>query len=325
MTEPSKEIETDCIPKGVQTDITKPEYDFSKLGLRDDIPEHIYHRSPGISKHALDEVAESPLLYKTKKDHPEPSTPAMRIGSATHAYVLETDRFTDEFAIEPAGAPKKPTSAQLNAPKPTEKALISINYWKKWNDENAGKFVISNKPGDDPFWKPGEWQTIQNIHDAVRAHPIASILLDPSQGWAERSAYWMDREFSRLCRCRVDFFNEAHGLAIDFKTAESAGYSDFIRAVSQYRYHVQAESYTAGLKACGVPVKAFVFVVVEKKPPYQIGIYTLDAKARHIGHAMWRQAMRTFDECKKTDEWPAFPPEVRELELPPWCEKGKYY
>ncbi len=295
------------------------------LGLRDDVPEHIYHRSPGISKHQLDQIAISPEYYITRKNHPEPSTPAMRLGSATHAYVLESDRFSDQFAIESIDAPKKPTKPQLAAAIPTKNALISINYWADWNLKNEGKFIISNKPGNDPFWKPGEWQTIKNIHAAVRAHPIASVLLDPSQGWAERSPYWIDKQTGRLCRSRVDFYNEAHGLAIDFKTAVSSGYSDFCRAVVDYRYDVQASMYTAGLRAVNVPVKAFVFIVVEKTPPYAVGIYTLNDKSRHIGHVKWRQSMQTFDECKKTDNWPSYPPEIRELDLPPWAEKGKYY
>jgi len=296
-----------------------------KLGLRDDVPEQLYHRSPGISKHALDDLAISPLEYKTRKEHPEPPTPAMVLGSALHCLVLTPELFDDEFSSD-MGRPKKPTSAQLNAKNgPTEKTLAMMVELEKWEAAREGKIIIKSKPGKDPFWEPGDWQTIHNIRDSVRAHPIASILLDPDQGWAERSAYWYDKETGRLCRSRIDFFNEGHGLAIDLKTAASAGYTDFCRAVVDYRYDVQAAMYTEGLKRVGVPVKAFCFVVVEKKPPYAIGIYTLDPQARHIGYVKWRQAMRTFDECKTADKWPSYPSEVRELILPPWAEKGKYY
>jgi len=309
-----------------ETDTTeaneKPEYDFSKLGLRDDIPEHIYHRSPGINKHGLDNINVSPLHYLTEKENPPPATPAMIIGSALHCLVLEPERFDQEYIKD--DAPKKPTSAQINAKTITPKTQAQIEVYDQWQAAAFGKTIIKDKPGKDPFWEPGDWATLHNIRDAVRAHPVASILLDPDQGWAEKSMYWMDKEIGRLCRGRVDFFNEAHGVAVDLKTAASARYSDFIRAVSDYRYHVQEQMYLAGLKAAKVPVQAFVFVVVEKKPPYAIGIYTLDKEAKHIGHAMWRQDMRTFDECKKNDEWPCYPSEVRDLILPPWAERGKY-
>lgn len=297
------------------------------LGLRDDVPEALYHQSPGISKHALDQLAISPLHYKTHKDNPEPPTPAMVLGSAFHCLVLTPELFDQEFASD-MGKPKKPTAAQLNAKNgPTEKTLTMINELEAWESQRAGKIIIKSKPGDNPFWSPGDWQQIHNMRDAVRAHPVASILLDldPEVGWSERSPYWMDKQTGRLCRSRIDRFNEAHGLAIDLKSAVSSGYSDFCRAVVDYRYDVQAAMYTAGLKAVGVPVKAFVFIVVEKKPPYAIGIYTLDQKARHIGHVKWRQSMQTFDECKTADKWPSYPEEVRELILPPWAEKGKYY
>lgn len=308
-----------------QTELTKPEYDFSILGLRDDIPEHIYHRSPGINKHGLDNISVSPLHYLTEKQNPKPSTPAMVIGSALHCLVLTPELFDQEYVREPKNKPRRPTVLQINPKKgdPKPEHIEALEWWRNWENKSDCKTIISDNPGDDPFWKPGDWQTIHNIRDAVRAHPIASILLDPDQGWAERSCYWMDKETGRLCRCRIDFFNEAHGLALDLKTAMSARMSDFMRSVSDYRYHVQAEMYSAGLKACGLHVQAFVFVAVEKVPPYGIGIYTLNPQGRHIGRAMWRQDMRTFDQCKKLDEWPCFPPEVRELNLPPWAEKGK--
>ena len=44
----------------------------------DDIPNEAYHRGPGVSSSNLKTIGRSPLHYRTEKDHPKPSTPAMR-------------------------------------------------------------------------------------------------------------------------------------------------------------------------------------------------------------------------------------------------------
>lgn len=303
----------------------KPDYDFSRLGIRDDIPEHIYHRSPGISKHALDAINVSPLHYLTEKQNPKPPTPQMVLGSALHCLVLEPERFDDEFIKEPTNKPRKPTAAQINKKGgPTGETLAALEWYAEWEKASEGKTVISDKPGKDEYWEPGDWQTIHNIRDAVRSHETASILLDPDAGVAERSIYWRDKETARLCRSRVDFLNEAHGLAIDLKTAASARYSEFTRAIHRYRYHVQAEMYSAGLRACKWPLKAFVFIAVERVPPYGVGVYVLDSEARRIGFTQWRNDMHTYDQCKRLDEWPSYPPEVREIVLPAYAQRGDF-
>ena len=61
-----------------------------------------YHSSPEISKSDLDAAAKSGVHFLHKKEGPKSKpTPAMRIGSAFHALILEPDVFENEFIYKP--------------------------------------------------------------------------------------------------------------------------------------------------------------------------------------------------------------------------------
>ena len=293
-----------------------------RLGVFNDLTNEEYHRGGGISKSGLDDIAQSPLHYITKRRHPRPSTPAMVIGSAAHKIILEPDTFGDEFIAEPVNAPRRPTAAQLNAKKASPAALLSIAFWEKWDEENGGKIMLSTKPGDDPFWQPSDWDRVHRMRDAVADHSIASVLLDPDQGKAELSVFWMDRAYKKLCKCRPDFINEAHNLAVDLKTTENASYTESGKSCAKWRYHGQDPWYRDGLMEAGRPVNGFVFVFVEKSPPYGVGVYIITEEARHVGREQNRRLLETYAECHAKDEWPGYPTDIRDLELPRWGLTG---
>ncbi|MEW8025508.1 MAG: PD-(D/E)XK nuclease-like domain-containing protein [Candidatus Thiodiazotropha endolucinida] len=304
--------------------------DGPRLGLFDDISNAEYHGGPGISKSGLDLINQSPLHYITNKRHPPMTELArnrragcLKFGSGLHALVLEPDVFEKEFVLLPTNAPLRPTDRQINAKKQSESTLISIAFWEKWDDENGHKTAISNKPGDDPFWKPGDWDQLHYMRDAILEHPYASILLDPDQGKAEQSVYWIDERTKKLCKCRPDFINDAHNVAVDLKSTNDASYTDFAKSSAKFRYHVQDPFYRDGLSKIGHPVRAFIFVAVEKQPPWGIGIYKLSPEERRIGRIEYQRNLDIYAECHQADEWPCYPTILRDLVLPHWGLRGR--
>lgn len=288
------------------------------VGIFDGIPNETYHRGPGISKSGLDDINVSPLHYITKRRHPKPPTADMWIGTAFHMLVLEPDIFERDYILLPADAPPRPTKRQLDAKNPSSAAMLSIAYWESWDAENSDKIPVSNKPGADPFWSPGEWDRLHYMRDAIASHPIASILLDPDQIKAEQSCIWVDPETRKLCKCRPDAINEAHNLAVDLKSTADASYTEFAKSCAKWRYHVQAAWYSDGLIEVNRPISAFIFVAVEKTPPWGVGIYVLNREARRAGRLEYRRNLETYAQCHRADEWPSYPPEIREIDLPRW-------
>lgn len=282
-----------------------------KPGLYRDLSNDDYHRGPGISKSGLDHVARSPKHYRHYRDNPTPQTDPMRVGEAIHTIILEPDKFDAQFVK-------------------SEYQEFRTKAAKEWRDNQilAGRHILRVNDRSDPF-KVSEWDYVHAVRDAVRSDPFASILLNLDDGIPEESAFWIDQETRKLCKCRPDFRNLAHGVAVDLKSTEDASFTGFGKSIANYRYHVQSAFYSDGLAACGAPVSAFVFVAVEKAPPYAVACYVVDDEALRVARAMYRENLRVYAECKARGEWPGYPgntifePAIRTIEIPPWGIRGR--
>ena len=54
----------------------------------------------------------------------------------------------------------------------------------------------------------------------------------------------------------------------------------------------------------GIPVESFVFIVVEKEPPFGMALYTLDADDLEMAMNERRALLRAFAVCQANDDWP---------------------
>lgn len=267
-----------------------------------DVPNGLYHAGPGISKSGLDDIDTSPRYYRTRRDNPQPPTPALLMGTALHTAILEPERFEREFRPDPA-----PGSYSKDA-KAARQAL-----------EDEGFTVVRHNPNPETIWERGDWDTIHFVRDAVLAHPEASIFLQADDGIAELSCYWVDPSVHRLCKCRPDFYNRSHRLIVDLKSVADATLSGFQRSTHEYRYDVQAAWYQDGMRLAGELVEAMVFIAAEKKPPYHVGCYEIDAEWMRQGRVKYQGNLRTYHECMKSGEWPSIPDHTRVLPMPAYA------
>ncbi len=278
------------------------------LGPHPGMPEAEYRAAPGANKSFLDNLSISPALAYWRRRHPDPATAAMNLGSALHCLVLEPDAFSSRYV------PSAHDSFQSNAA-------------KAWRDsvESAGLTVLRTK-SSDPIADPSEWDRVHAMAAAVKAHPTASILLDPASVQTELPIFWIDQfcpEYRRLCKGKLDAWNDAHKVIVDLKKVpvEGAMQSVFSRKIHDYRYHVQAAFYTDGMReASGDWPRAFIFVVIEDAPPYQIGIYTLPREWIEQGRRQYIRDLAVLSACMDSGEWPAYPPDIRELAMPSYAK-----
>lgn len=263
-----------------------------KPGIYDNVPEAQYHASPGISKHALDLIAQNPMKYMHALNEPREPSAAMKAGSLLHCMVLEPDQVEQKFVIAP----------EVN--KRTKEGRATLAYFET---ENAEKTVLT----------PAEWETAEGMATAVKEHPLASVIF--GDGRPEVSICWNDPETGSLCRSRIDWIPNGLNCLVDLKSAIDASFSAFARAAKNYRYHVQDAFYCEGAQQVGLTsYDRFLFVVVENKPPYCVALYELDAEARNTGRQLFRRDLRTYSECLKQQIWPGYPEGVRILSLPKW-------
>lgn len=276
--------------------LTKP-----LLGLVD-ISNEDYHAGPGISKSHLDEIAEkSPLHYWHKYLNPvaaalsETSSAALDVGQAIHSAILEPDLFASQFVVSPSFNKRTKDGRQMFA---------------DFCEENPGKNILL----------PDDYKMCLEVRDTVHRHPVAAGLL--RGGKSEQSFYANDPETGELIKCRFDYIHDSGMLALDLKSTKDAAPHKFSKDVANYRYDIAPPWYFDVLKALyGETPKHWVWLAVEKEPPYAVGLYY--AKPEDIDRARItarRDLMRIVN-CRKADEWPDYAWSVDPLEMPKWANR----
>lgn len=266
-------------------------------GLHRDVPPDVYHaRHLGlVSKSALDLVHHSLSRYKAWIDGSYEVEPmaALDFGSAFHCAVLEPDRFGLAYATEPdfGDCRKKENKAARD----------------EWRETHAGRTLIS----------PDDEKRIRGMSAALRAHPLAAKLL--RDGIPEVTARWKDPETGLECKTRADYFVRRLEMAVDLKSADDASYEAFQRAIGRFRYDVTDALYRGGFGAIGAPVRHYVFLVVEKRPPYDVATYTLDSESIQRGYAHATADMQRLADAVRIDEWPGLPVGIQTINLPRWA------
>lgn len=288
-----------------------------------------YHSGPGVSKSHLDAInAGSPLHYWQKYINPERErrepTPDMILGSAIHSAVLEPDLFPLEFITPPKDAPRRPTRVQLEAKKPSGDTLLAIDWWKKFDKENADKTIISVE----------DHKRCLAIRDRIHTHPEVAYLFQGGQ--AEQSFYAIDDEEiidpetgevldgGELIKCRFDYLHDSGDLAVDLKSTGDASQDGFGKSVANFRYMLQPPWYFDVLrKHYGECPRAWAFVAVEKDPPYAIGVYWAEPDQIERGRIAARRDFARIIKYRRANQWPDYaalagntcPP----VKLPKWA------
>lgn len=259
-------------------------------------PERYHLDTDYIGKTGLDYVNRSPKHFWEQYLNPErppedEQTPAQAFGSLVHCLVLEPEKFNRRYEIVPFEMSKKG------------------GEWAKFKAEHQHKTLIETHHHEAALC----------IKGAIEKHPEAGRLLTPSHGIAEKPMWARDPITGVLVKIKPDFHNTKLGAFIDVKTTGDASYERFARDVFNLRYHVQDAFYTDVAAWAGTPVRAFVFIAVEKQPPYEVAVYVLDDDSRELGRAAYRENLNTYAACLKSGIWHGYDPAIKSMRLPPWA------
>ena len=260
------------------------------------MPAKQYHADQSIGHSGILKMLKSPAHLRETLDHPQPPTLAMAFGSAVHTYVLEPERFSEEFVV---------------AEKFDRRTKEGREAAARFEEANQGKTLIS----------PEDLATLSLMRAAVLAHQGAASLLE--QGEAELSAFWSDSATGIACRGRPDWFN---GMAIvDLKSCIDASSRGFSRAIANLGYDVQAAFYVDGIKRVTGMELPFLFVAVEKEAPHAVAVYRADPEIIEIGRKKYQAALQLLKWCQESGTWPAYQPagEVEPISLPRWAANAE--
>jgi exodeoxyribonuclease VIII len=147
------------------------------------------------------------------------------------------------------------------------------------------------------------------------------------EGLIELSSFWMERETGLFCKSRQDkvclWENEL--TIVDLKTTVDASPSGFRSQIYNYEYHVQAAFYCDAISDIEqANCTRFIFIAVEKEPPYVCGVYMLEPEAMSQGRETYFRYLKKTKECVAKDLWPGYSNNLEPITLPPFAFKPAY-
>lgn len=261
-------------------------------GLYPNVPMSEYQAWKAVSNSLLGHMQQSPAHLFCARENPRPPTPAMKLGSAVHAAVLEAAHFGRTYVRMPDGIDRR-----TKAGKEEYQALI-------------GQY------GEDCVLPADEYDRCIEISRAVFAHRGAMALLEQVEN-TEISGIWTDPLSSVTCKMRIDGLGKT--AVIDLKTTTNASELAFTKTIANFSYHRQGAMYLDGLKALGREVDAYCIIAVEKDPPYGVAVYRLDDGAIAAGRAQYEDLLHKYACCEKLGEWPCYPNFVQTISIPEWA------
>lgn len=268
---------------------------------RVDLSNNDYHAGPGVSKSHLDVIAEkSPLHYwhkyvNAERVREEP-TDAMQLGTAIHAAILEPDLFTSEFVVAPA----------FNKRTKDGKAMFEA-----FCEENVGKQVLT----------PEDYQTCLAIRDRVHLNDVTAGLL--TGGKSEQSFFARDAETGELIKCRFDYLSDGMEWAVDVKSTRDASPRAFAKDAANLRYDIAPAWYFDTVRQLyGQTPRNWIWLCVEKTPPYAVGLYFAKPEDIERAHAQARRDFMTIVNCRMANDWPDYATTIEPLDFPAWMKRA---
>ena len=236
-----------------------------------------YRQHPAISRSELWHIRESPQKFKYyKENQPEP-TPSLLFGQVLHKMLLEPVTFCDEFVV---------------APEVNRRTKDGKQMWEAFVSDHEKQTIIP----EEMYAKANE------MCEAVKREPLAVKLLN---GAAEVPFFWTDEMTGEACKCRVDVLNTEYSqpIIVDVKSTSDASTEAFIRSAINYGYDFQAAMYSDGVEKNIGKKLLFVFIAVEKEPPYAVNILQADELMLRRGYDLFREYIGIYHDCKVSGNW----------------------
>ena len=268
-----------------------------------DVPNEEYHKMDRLGHSDLLRLSKSPMAYRHSKDNPvDPNIKALVLGSAFHTAVLEPDDFDKNYHIIPPDIDGKgPRTSHY-------KDEMERMRWerpnRKWLSEQDFGLVL-------------------RLAESALAHPVLKEGLSRPHK-VEGTAYF--NLHRARCKCRPDLVVHRRGRTvdvIDLKSCLDASPEGFAKAAANWGYDVQAEFYTRGLLKHEIKVNKFLFVAVEKTPPFLCGVHEIHPDDFYGARKIIRESCAMYKDCHERDVWPGYGEGVHRLRLPAWRTEHK--
>lgn len=260
-------------------------------------------------KTAIRKTARHAWLAHLDPDREDKSTPALRIGTLFHTFVLEQNEWGKIVTCDHGSRTKAFQTARSQA-------------------EAAGV----------PFAATDEYELAQSLGQAVRNHPaIGHHFSTVENDWRNELTLAWECDGSKL-KSRIDAirFTDTEIIVFDLKSALDASPEGAGKAAYDGGWIIQGPFYRDAVEACLPSIEiaadlpegslqklpiAFEFLTVEKPGDNQVGRYRLTPEQIELGRLLYRKAIKKMKAAESVDYWAGYQTAPRDLELPGWAER----
>lgn len=247
-----------------------------------------YRLNQGLSSSDFKLLLKSPAHYFARWSDPE-ETPDLLMGRLIHTMLFEPENAHHYYPY----------------PKCDRRTKIGKSLYATHLAQAGNKTMI-----EDTIWKEAEDMTRGVISKLSQTLLKGELICEMS--------HYLRVEPELIYKTRPDCINITKGLLIDAKTTQDSSFKSFQSSIVRYGYHIQAAHY---LDVCRVIYGKdfdFVWLVMEKEPPYGFRLFTPDTTLLEIGKTEINHAILRFKNCMATQKWPCYDDQVSTMTLPNW-------
>ena len=260
--------------------------------------EREYREHPAISRSQLFKISESPEKFKYYQENLKEPTPSLIFGQLLHAMALQPETVNDLFAV---------------APNVDRRTKAGKEAFAEFVAEAENKTVVT----------ADMYQQATEMCEALSRDEFVQKLF---KGEKEKVFFWNDDLTGEPCKCRADCLTELGDnlIIVDLKSTENAETEAFMKSAIKYGYDFQSAMYSKGVEVNTGKKTLFVFIAIEKNPPYAINILQADELFIRRGYDLFREYIGIYHDCKQTGNWYGYLGkfnQINNLSLPSYLAK----
>lgn len=264
-----------------------------------------YHQHPALGCSGVKEILRSPKHFHHRYilGNRRDETEALRFGTIAHAAIVEPKRFLESYVIEPKFVGKTKDGRD------SERSAAAKEMRAEWEASLEADAILVTQDDAD---------AIVGMIESVQGHPDACAAL--KNGIPERSYYATLRSPSGRelrMKTRPDYVRD-DGPLVDLKSTINAGFDAFRSQIRKMDWDTQAAIGTDIVEALTGKREDFIWIAVEKEPPYCCAVYVANDVPIEIGRKFYRRAMDTYIQCLDEDRWP-FQQQAQNMDSPYWA------
>lgn len=195
-----------------------------------------YHSDPAISNSNIKDLLMSPMKYwRNSPLNPKRKsrgTKSKTIGSALHCYLMEREKFWQEYVVLPE------LEIDSDFYRTQSQKEDFLQNFELFASKGAKTFKYR---GNKTKLSESEFEEIKEMVDYFESLPTAGELF--KDGYMEVSIFWRDEETGLMCKCRPDYLTSNY--IADYKSISSI--DQIKNSIGNYDYYLQQAFYLEGL------------------------------------------------------------------------------